>query len=74
MRWRWRQRCTRLHKRLPRVAFAVHIGSDMKRSITSSVLVFLITALVGTALTAHADAKGATQPAQQASGAIYWAQ
>jgi hypothetical protein len=39
----------------------------MKRSITSSVLVFAITALIGTALNVYADAKVAKQAAPQGS-------
>lgn len=43
----------------------------MKRSITSSVLVFILTALVGTALNVHAEAK-ADKPAD-ARTVTYWA-
>jgi hypothetical protein len=45
----------------------VHYRFRMKRSITSSVLVFAITALIGTALNVYADAKVAKQTAPQGS-------
>jgi hypothetical protein len=49
----------------------------MKRSITSSVLVFAITALIGTALNVYADAKVAKQVAPsvntRADVGGYWA-
>ncbi len=43
----------------------------MKRSLISSAVVFVITALVGTALNAHANA-AAKQPANVTT--VYWAQ
>jgi hypothetical protein len=46
----------------------------MKRSLISSVFVFLITALVGTALTSHAQAaNGSSCAAPQADRTVYWA-
>lgn len=53
------------------MAPAVHIDLDMKRQLTASAIVFVITALVGTALNARANAKGA-EP--QAATTVYWAQ
>ncbi len=44
----------------------------MKRSLTSSLLVFLLTALVGTALNARAEAK-TDQPVDAHATAVYWA-
>lgn len=46
----------------------------MKRSITSSVLVFVISALIGTALNARAEAKGADQDCGETPdvASVYW--
>lgn len=44
----------------------------MKRSLIASVLVFVASALVGTALNARAEAKGTDAKAQDVTS-IYWA-
>jgi len=54
------------------VALAVHKSPSMKSSLTSAAIVFVLTALLGTALNARANAKGA-EPAPQ-TATVYWAQ
>lgn len=45
----------------------------MKRSLTASVLVFVVSALIGTALNARAEAKGTDVKAHDVAS-VYWAQ
>ena len=54
------------------MAPAVHKTLRMKSSLTSAAIVFVLTALLGTALNARANAKGAEPSPQTAT--VYWAQ